>query len=227
MLIVADQIKFPPKDGSLDRLPNRGINNGNFPAIGAAKLLLAEVGPPAVERRLLEMDHLATLGGEGSSDHPYANLIETQCHGFDMLEHLCGPIAAVSGEFSDARTTMALSLRFASGAVGSLVGSYDTSYAYPETQRIEVSGTRGRFVIDDTVRRYRFHEAGKVWEAGYFNDRDREFHRTFDLYIAAMLAAFGAGKAPPVPARAGLRALRLAHAAIGAFETGRRVEIPA
>lgn len=31
------------------------------------------------------------FGGEpGSSEHAHANLIETQCHGFDMLEHLCG-----------------------------------------------------------------------------------------------------------------------------------------
>lgn len=169
------------------------------------------------------------FGGEGSSDHPYANLIETQCHGFDMLEHLCGPISAISAEFTDARTTMALSLRFASGAVGSLVGSYDTSYAYPETQRIEISGTQGRVVIDDTVRRYRFNaagdELGESWEAGYFNDLDREFHRTFDFYMDATLRAFASGEAPPVHARAGLRALQLAHAAIRSVETGSRVEV--
>lgn len=170
------------------------------------------------------------FGGEGSSESAYANLIETQCHGFDMLEHLCGPIAAISAEFTDARTTMAISLRFVSGAVGSLVGSYDTSYAYPDTQRIEVSGTKGRVVIDDTVRRYRFNEAGnetgEIWEAGYFNDLDREFHRTFDRYIDAMLEAFKQGAPPPVHARAGARSLKLAHAAIESVETGRRVEVP-
>ena len=26
------------------------------------------------------------FGGEGEGQHPHANLIETQCHGFDMLE---------------------------------------------------------------------------------------------------------------------------------------------
>lgn len=170
------------------------------------------------------------FGGEGSSDHPYANLIETQCHGFDMLEHLCGPISAISAEFTDSRMTMALSLRFTSGAVGSLVGSYDSSYAYPDTQRIEVSGTKARVLIDDTVRRYTFHaagsELGETWQAGYFNDLDREFHRTFDRYIDAMLTAFAKGEAPPIHARAGLRALRLAHAAIEACETGHRVEVP-
>lgn len=169
------------------------------------------------------------FGGEGSSDHPYANLIETQCHGFDMLEHLCGPISAVSAEMTDKRSTMVLSLRFVSGAVGSLVGSYDTSYAYQDTQRIEVSGTKGRVMIDDTVRRYTFNaagnELGETWEAGYFNDLDREFHRTFDRYIDAMVMAFAKGEKPPVHARAGLRALQLAHASIEAFETGRRVEV--
>ena len=169
------------------------------------------------------------FGGEGSSDHPYANLIETQCHGFDMLEHLCGPITAVSAEMTDRRSTLALSLRFASGAIGSLVGSYDTSYAYPDTQRIEVSGTAGRIVIADTVRSYTFNaagnEVGEYWQAGYFNDFDREFHRTFDLYIDAMVKAFLRGDPPPVHASNGLRALQLAHAAIQSVEQGRRVEV--
>ncbi len=169
------------------------------------------------------------FGGEGASDHPYANLIETQCHGFDMLEHLCGPIKDISAEFTRNRLTMALSLTFATGAIGSLVGSYETSYAYPDTQRIEVSGTAGRLLIDDTVRRFTFNsagsEVGEVWEAGYFNDFDREFHRTFDLYIDAMVQAFIKGAPAPVHASAGLRALQLAHAAIQSFESGRRVEV--
>ena len=38
------------------------------------------------------------FGGEGGGDHPHGNLIETQCHGFDMLEHLAGPITSVSAQ---------------------------------------------------------------------------------------------------------------------------------
>ena len=169
------------------------------------------------------------FGGEGSSDHPYANLIETQCHGFDMLEHLCGPISAISAEMTDRKSTLVLSLRFASGAVGSLVGSYDTSYAYPGTQLIEISGTEGRLVIEDTVKRYRFNETGnelgEIWEAGYFNDIGREFHRTFDAYIDAVVESFLAGNQAPIHARAGYRALQLAHAAIRSAETGTRVSV--
>ena len=173
------------------------------------------------------------FGGEGGGGHPHGNLIETQCHGFDMLEFLCGPIESVMAEMTDKTghgfRTLVLSLRFVDGAVGSFVGSYDSSYAYPGTHRLEVNGTQGRALVEDTVRHWSFQSAGnetaEVWQAGYFNDRDREFHRTFDAYVDAMLTAFKNGQPPPVPARAGRRALALAVAAIESFETGRRVTV--
>ncbi|PQV63222.1 putative dehydrogenase [Abditibacterium utsteinense] len=174
------------------------------------------------------------FGGEGSSDHPHANLIETQCHAFDQLEWLCGPIESIAAQMTDLTgqgfSTLALSLRFASGAVGSLLGTYDSSYAYRDTQRIEINGTKGRVLIEDTVRRFEFQSAGdeiaQTWQAGYFNDHDREFHRTFDRHMDAVLTAFRAGQKPPVGAWWGKRALQLALAAIESHETGRRVGVP-
>lgn len=174
------------------------------------------------------------FGGEGRSDHPHANLIETQCHGIDMLEHLCGPIGSVMAEMTDLTgagyRSLVLALRFASGAVGSLVGSYDSSYAYRGTHLLEVNGAAGRVLVEDTVRRFSFQAAGsetaEVWEAGYFNDRERAFERSFDAHLDALLRALRRGDPPPVPARAGYRALRVAHAAIASFTGGRRVEIP-
>lgn len=173
------------------------------------------------------------FGGEGSSSHPDANLIETQCHGFDMLEYLAGPIASVAAEMTElegrGHSTMAIALRFASGAVGSLVGSYDSSYAYPDTHRLELNGTAGRAVVHDTVRQYEFQRAGEttreVWEAGYFDDNERTWHRTFERHVDAVLAALRAGAPPPIHARAGRRALALAVAAIRSFETGRRIAV--
>ncbi|SDW70120.1 Gfo/Idh/MocA family protein [Paenibacillus sp. CF384] len=173
------------------------------------------------------------FGGDGSSTHPHANLIETQCHGFDMLEHLCGPIEAVSAEMSDLTQggfrTLALALKFSSGAVGTLIGTYDSSYAYPDTHRVELDGTNGRVVIHDTVKKYTFHpsgsELGETWEAGYFNDVDRQFHLTMDKHVDAMLAAFMAKQQPPIHAAAGYRALAITDAAIRSFESGRRVKV--
>jgi predicted dehydrogenase len=175
------------------------------------------------------------FGGEanhGTSKH--ANLIETQCHGFDMLEHLVGPIASVAAQMTDATygdfSTVALALEFQNRAVGTMLGSYDSSYAYPDAQLIEINGTEGRLVIRDTVRELSIQHVGDetaaVWRAGYFNDEARDFHGTFDRHVDAVLAALRAGAPPPVHAAAGRRALALAHAAIESHETGRRVELP-
>ncbi len=171
------------------------------------------------------------FGGEGTSNHPHANLIETQCHAFDQLEYLCGPVDSIAAQMTDKTgggyRTLVLALHFASGAVGSLVGSYDSSYAYSSTHLLEINGEKGRIIVEDTVRSYSFQakgsETAEVWQAGYFNDRDREFHRTFDKHLDVMLEAFKKGKAPPVGAEAGRRALQLAYAAIESFNTGKRV----
>lgn len=194
-----------------------------------------ELAKAAIEDGSLGRVVFATwrFGGEvGTSQHPQANLIETQCHGLDMLEHLCGPIDSVMAQMTDPAgrgyTTLAVAIHFASGAVGSLVGSYDSSYAYPNTHMVEVNGQDGRLLIEDTVRRYTFNRAGdemaQVWQAGYFNDRAREFHRIFDSHVDAMLAALRTGAEPPVHARAGRRALYLATAITASFERGERVE---
>ena len=126
--------------------------------------------------------------------------------------------------------TIAMALRFANGAVGSMTGTYDSSYAYQEAHRLEINGTRGRVVVEDTVRRFCFQEAGsetaEIWQAGYFNDFDREFHRTFDLHLDALLDAFKRGNPPPIHARLGRRALQLAWAAVESFESGKRASVP-
>jgi predicted dehydrogenase len=175
------------------------------------------------------------FGGEpGTSAHPHANLIETQCHGLDMLEYLCGPIDSVTAQMTDKTgrgySTLVAALHFANGAVGSLVGSYDSSYAYPATHWLELNGTSGRILVEDTVRRYTFTQAGSevssVWQAGYFNDADRGFHRTFDKHVDDLLPAFRNGQAPPIHARAGRRALAVSLAIIDSFETGTRVDVP-
>jgi predicted dehydrogenase len=174
------------------------------------------------------------FGGEanhGTSRH--ANLIETQCHGFDMLEHLVGPITSIAAQMTDATygdwSTVALALEFSNRAVGTMLGSYDSSYAYPDSQLVEINGTEGRLVIHDTVRELSIQRAGEetaqVWRAGYFNDEARDFHGTFDRHVEAVLAALRAGEQPPVHAAAGRRALELAHAAITSHETGQRVAV--
>jgi predicted dehydrogenase len=175
------------------------------------------------------------FGGEANfGESPHANLIETQCHGLDMLELLFGPISSVMAQMTDktygAYSTIAVALEFANGAVGTLLGSYDSSYAYPDTQLVELNGTLGRAVIHDTVRSLELQSVGDevahVWRAGYFNDEARYFAGTFDRHIDRLIPALRNGDAPPVPASAGRRALELAEAIILSHRDGVRVQLP-
>ena len=175
------------------------------------------------------------FGGEPNfGTSPHANLIETQVHGIDMLEYLCGPIASVMAQMTDMTrpgtfTTLAVALEFESGAVGSLVGTYDSSYAYQGTQVVELNGTAARILIEDTVKRLTVsrngEETSEVWEAGYFNDEARTFEYTFDRHVGAVLSALRAGVEPPIHARAGRRALVVALGIVDSFERGVRVAV--
>ncbi len=174
------------------------------------------------------------FGGEanhGTSKH--ANLIETQCHGFDMLEHLVGSIESVAAQMMDATygdwSTVAIALRFRNQAVGTMLGSYDSSYAYSDSQLIEINGSLGRIVIHDTVRGLTIQTVGdetaQTWQAGYFNDEARNFKGTFDRHVEVILQALRAGEQPPVHARAGRRALQLAQSVIESHESGKKIEV--
>jgi predicted dehydrogenase len=236
-LLVEKPLVFDLEEA--DRLLGEAAARGTFFAINfnhryAEPVLRAKA---AIDAGELGQITFATwrFGGEANlGESPHANLIETQCHGFDMLEHLCGPISSVAAQMTDmtygAFSTVALALQFESGAVGTMLGTYDSSYAYQDTQRIEINGSAGRAVIHDTVRELRIERAGdetaSVWRAGYFNDEARDFHGTFDRHVEALLAALRDGTEPPVHASAGRRALELATAAIRSHETGERVATP-
>jgi predicted dehydrogenase len=173
------------------------------------------------------------FGGERNvGESPFCNLFETQCHGFDMLEHLAGPITSVMAQMTnvtdpDAYNTVAVALQFEQGAVGTLLGTYDSSYAYPDTQYIEVNGTRGRAVIQDTVQQLTLScvgdETARVWRPGYFNDEARTFGYTFDRHVDDILRSLRAAEPPPIHARAGRRAVELGEACVASFTGGVRV----
>ncbi len=78
-----------------------------------------------------------------------------------------------------------------------MLGSYDSSYAYPDSQLLEINGTEGRLIVHDTVRELVVQKAGDSvelrWRAGYFDDESRNFHGTFDRHVDRILEAFRAG----------------------------------
>ena len=173
------------------------------------------------------------FGGTGGGGDPFGNLIETQCHGFDMLEYLNGPIKSVhsfmTNKTNNGFSTFVISIKFKNQAVGSLIGSYDTSYAYPNSHYLEINGSKGRVLIEDQVKKFTFNkkenETAEVWQSGFFNDYEREFHRTFDEHYNEVINNFINKKKPPVHANAGKRALELALASIISFKKNKAVNL--
>ena len=165
-------------------------------------------------------------------EDPYCQLIETQGHSFDLLRLIGGEVEEVHAFLADPRsigvyTSAAVSVRFSGGAVATLTGSWDSSYAHPAAQVVEASGTEGRFVVDNIVESVRFFRHGEEsyveWRPGLFDTRTRDFWQTIDAHIDAFIAALQGGREPPVSGLDGLRALQLTYAAIRSFEEGRRV----
>lgn len=173
-------------------------------------------------------------GWEGAITHPYLNLIEAQCHGFDMVEYLCGPVRSVAAQMTDrggrgSYATFSLALAFENGAVGSFLATLDADEHNHLSQYIEMGGTRGRLTVEDNVQKFTFQrhreQTAQVWSAGFFEDQKRCFGYNLDRHLDEILDALRRGEKPPVPAEKGLRALELADASIRSFRERRMIEV--
>jgi predicted dehydrogenase len=167
---------------------------------------------------------------------PYSQLIETQGHSFDLLRLFGGAVAEVSATLADPRgigvyTSAAVSLSFAGGAVGTLLGSWDSSYDNPHAQVLEVAGTSGRVVVDNVVDSVRFYRAGASeyaeWRPNLFDSGARDFWATIDAHVDAFVDAVARGAPAPVSGDDGLAALELTYACIESFERGTKVRVGA
>jgi predicted dehydrogenase len=197
-------------------------------------------------RRALEFMAEHQLGAHAYTDVKFAGslykelnhrdcmMIETQGHSLDLLRLFGGEVGAVSAFMHDprgigVRTSAALTLAFVSGAVGSLVGSWDSSYDHPHAQVLEHCCTDGHVVVDniiDSVRLYRHGgQQAEEWRPGLFEGRERDFTRTIDAHIHAFAEAVAEGRKPPVTGHDGLRALELTFAAIRSHDERRTMEV--
>jgi predicted dehydrogenase len=158
---------------------------------------------------------------------PYCQLIETQGHSFDLVRRFAGEVVAVQAFLADPRrlgvfTSAAVTLELASGAVGTVLGSWDSSYRHPAAQTFELSGTDGRVVVENVVDAVRLfdHASGgyEEYRPGLFDSAARDFWRTIDAHLHAFVDAVVAGAAPPVSGADGLRALELSYAAARSHE---------
>ncbi len=174
------------------------------------------------------------MGQYGScKEKKYGNLIETQCHGLDLIEFLCGSIAAVYCEMTDITkkgyTTLVASLKLENGAVGSFLGTYDAIETYHPSQYLEICGRGGRIQIEDFVGKYSIQKFGseseEIWTPGMINEKDRFVFSSLKKHMNAVVKNLIGRKEPPIPMISGYRSLYLAYKMIESFETGKQVNV--
>lgn len=166
---------------------------------------------------------------------PWFHIKSLHPHSVDILRHFGGDIAAVHcfGTKAPGRSiwsTATFNLRFKSGAVGTLTGSYDIERGHP-MERCEVAGTKGRIVIEDMWREATLYPAGDGEKRVYTNPvfgGMRDFEDTFRNRIESFLEQITAGATPDQidgSGADGLAAQKVLDAAVRSVQTGQVVTV--
>ncbi|MDQ3548767.1 MAG: Gfo/Idh/MocA family oxidoreductase [Chloroflexota bacterium] len=131
------------------------LNHRFTPAAERAKRLQAEgqLGEVLSINMVLRIDN-------PNDSSPWFHMRALHPHSIDVMRFFGGPIAKVQAFMHKAPgrenwSNASVNVAFASGAVGNLSGSYDASRFHP-IERCEVSGTTGRFVIENVYERLEF-----------------------------------------------------------------------
>jgi UDP-N-acetylglucosamine 3-dehydrogenase len=172
--------------------------------------------------------------GNSNDDSAYTHLRELHPHSFDMLRYFGGEISRLQAFLtrSEGRknwSTCSVNVQFASGAVGTLHGSYDMSTRHG-LERLEVSGTAGKLVVDNVYERLAFYphtsDEAVVITNPVVGGIDG-FNATYRGRIKTLLDEL-IGGTRPVSASGldGYAAQQLVEASITSFEREAIVEVP-
>lgn len=166
---------------------------------------------------------------------PWFQIKALHPHTVDLMRYFCGDIEAVHCFATKAPgrsiwSTAQFNLRFRSGAVGSLTGSYDIERGHP-MERCEVAGTGGRFVLEDMWREVTLYPAGILEKTVYTNPLFggmRDFEDTFRNRIHAFLDEVSRGVPPEQidgSGADGLAAQKVLAAAVESVQRGTVVAV--
>ncbi len=173
--------------------------------------------------------------GNPNESSPYYHIKSLHPHTVDVMRYFCGDIEAVHCFATKApgRTiwsTATFNMKFRSGAVGTLTGSYDIERGHP-MERCEVGGTEGRFVLDDMWREATLYPAGDLKKVVYSNPAFGGYTGFIDTFrdrIHRFLKQVTDG-VPPAEIDGsgadGLAAQKVLDAAIRSIETGEVVAL--
>ncbi|MEZ5275387.1 MAG: Gfo/Idh/MocA family oxidoreductase [Opitutaceae bacterium] len=166
---------------------------------------------------------------------PWFQIKALHPHTVDIMRHFGGDIEAVQCFATKAPgreiwSTAQFNMRFRSGALGHLTGSYDIERGHP-MERVEMAGTKGRFVIDDIFREVTLYPAGSLEKTVYTNPffgGMRDFDDTFRNRLSRFVEQLNEGAEPDQidgSGADGLAAQKVLAAAIESLQTETVVKV--
>jgi predicted dehydrogenase len=166
---------------------------------------------------------------------PWFQIKALHPHTVDIMRYYCGEIEgvhcfAMKAPGRSVWSTAQFNMRFKSGALGHLSGSYDVERGHP-MERCEVAGVNGRFVVDDMFREATLYPAGSLEKTVYTNPvfgGMRDFTDTFIDRLGCFVNQLNEGTSPDDidgSGADGLAAQKVLAAAIVSVETGEVVNV--
>ena len=160
---------------------------------------------------------------------PWFQIKALHPHTVDIMRYFCGDIEAVHCFATKAPgrqiwSTAQFNMRFKSGCLGHLTGSYDIERGHP-MERCEVAGLKGRFVLDDMFKELTLYPAGDLEKRVYSNPLFggmRDFEETFRNRLEKFVEQLDEGaEAEEIDGSGedGLKAQKVLAAAIKSIET--------
>ena len=160
---------------------------------------------------------------------PWFQIRALHPHTVDIMRYYSGDIEAVQCFATKAPgraiwSTAQFNIRFRSGCLGHLTGSYDIERGHP-MERCELAGIKGRFVLEDMFRELTLYPAGDLQKTVYTNPTFggmRDFSDTFRNRLTSFVEQLNEGAGPDEidgSGADGLAAQKVLAAAIRSVET--------
>jgi predicted dehydrogenase len=164
---------------------------------------------------------------------PWFHLRALHPHSIDVMRYFCGDVRSVcaflcKGEGRTIWSNAQVGMRFASGVVGNLTGSYDAGGSFG-LEACDLAGSEGRFVLEDACEHLTFYprrsrEVERYDYLGGMMSFGETFKSRLSFWVRQLL-----DKTPPERIQASgaeaLKAQKIIEAAIRSFETRSVVDL--